>query len=479
MRSETLAPFLHANSSILDWRSHTHLSSQAILDAAENVAQGLVQGASVNGPVIISHARAVDVIPALFGVWLSQRNAVLVSPHLSAHEQINVAQFTGATAWLGPMDLKTQAVLNANIEQEPGAGEPSQPGLVLLTSGTTGKPKGVQLSLPALVQRLALNTQAISTGNLRHTLCVLPAFFGHGLIGNCMTPLSAGCELVLMDSPTMEEIAGLGSVIDDHEISFMSSVPSFWKLATKLSKPPVRNSLKRVHVGSAPLSIDDGERIIEWCGTNQFFNMFGMTEAANWISGGQFDPSAPSGGFVGKPWGGSLGILNEDGTVSPQGRGEVVIQSPSMMDQYLGDEEATDAAFVAGWFRTGDIGDLNPATGLTLVGRQKWEINRGGIKVQAEEVDQLLEGHSDVLEACAFAVPDRVAGEAVAAAVQLHGGAGVSLEDIREWCRHRARPDAVPIWIVELDELAKNSRGKLDRLVIRESACAARQREKH
>ncbi|MEO1398814.1 MAG: fatty acid--CoA ligase family protein, partial [Pseudomonadota bacterium] len=406
---------------------------------------------------------------------------VLVSADLSAHEQRTVLDVTGGVEWLGDLHLEAEDQLNANRiaseERFAHASTDGAPSVILMTSGTAGSPKGVHLTLHALIERVRLNREHIPAADMERTLCVLPAFFGHGLIGNCLTPLSVGSTLTLLDRPSVAEIATIGALIDEHQITFMSSVPSFWKVARKVSPKPKQSTLRRVHVGSAPLTAQDAEGVAEWCGTRTILNMYGMTEAANWISGGnalaerEEDPAPPD-GYVGHPWGGKFAILDRDGSRLSEGRGEVLLQTPSIMEGYWKAPDKTDAAFVDGWFRTGDIGELDTQNGLRLVGRTKWEINRSGMKIQAEEVDALLERHPAVLEACAFGVPDTVSGEAVAAAIVLNDGGNVSTEDIRRWCRNEARRDVVPIWLQQLSDLPKNDRGKLDRAKTREIALA-------
>ncbi|MEL6745608.1 MAG: fatty acid--CoA ligase family protein, partial [Pseudomonadota bacterium] len=343
------------------------------------------------------------------------------------------------------------------------------------------------LTLDALVQRVRLNLEFIPREDLERTLCVLPAFFGHGLIGNCLTPLAAGATLHLLDRPTMPELTKMGTIIDEHAITFMSSVPSFWKVVTKVAKPPKTNSLKRVHIGSAPLNQSDAQAVADWTGTQAIFNLYGMTEAANWISGGaalpNSVPKAENGtasdsenatdGYVGKPWGGEFAVATAEGTVSKHGKGEVLLKTPSLMTGYWNQPQKTQDAFHEGWFKTGDIGELSSDGGLRLVGRTKWEINRAGMKIQAEEVDALLERHPSVLEACAFGLPDAISGEVVAAAIKMDTNATESPEAIREWCRTQARKDVVPVWLQILEDLPKNDRGKLDRTKTKDEALQA------
>ena len=124
-----------------------------------------------------------------------------------------------------------------------------------------------------------------------------------------------------------------------------------------------------------------------------------MTETANWISGGTIADSDGQDGYVGAPWGGVFRIL-KDGFLHEQGQGEIVVNSPGQMLGLWDDPEKTETLMTGGFMRTGDIGVLHADQRLYLVGRSKHEINVGGIKVLAEEIDMLLEQHTDVVEAC-------------------------------------------------------------------------------
>jgi acyl-CoA synthetase (AMP-forming)/AMP-acid ligase II len=389
--------------------------------------------------------------------------AVAVNPQLGAEERSIVKAATGAVAWL---DAATELPAAAACAVEPlGLDEPA---LILMTSGTTGRPKGIAHSIRSLLARASLNIAAIGTGTLRESLCVLPVFFGHGLIGNVLTPLLAGGRVHLWQGPDMKALARLGDMLDQRAISFMSSVPSFWKIALRVSPRP-RHVLDRVHVGSAPLSIEQWREIAAWTGTDAVFNMLGMTETANWIGGGSLAEAAGRDGYVGSAWGGALAVLDDAGGIARSGRGEVLVQTPTLMLGYWDRPDLDAAAFLDGWFRTGDVGELGADGKLTLVGRLKSEINRGGIKVQAEEIDMLLERHPDIVEACAFGVPDPIAGEMVGAAIVLRDGTEFDVEKIKAWCRERVRAEAVPTRLWNLDAIPRNDRGKVVRAAVRDS----------
>ncbi len=435
--------------------------------AAMLAGLGLEHGARV----VVAEADPVDFVIAIFAAWQAGLAAVAVNPGLAGAEQQTVLDATGAGAWLGALRTAPPAARPRRSGPATPLGR-SAPALILMTSGTTGRPKGIAHSLDSLAARLAANIAAMGAPVLRQTLCVLPVFFGHGLIGNVLTPLFAGGHVHLWPTPTAAEMARLTPYVDAAQVSFMSSVPSFWKLALRLAPPPAR-PLERVHVGSAPLSIASWQAVADWAGTREIFNMFGMTETANWISGGRLDEAGDRDGYIGRPWGGSFAVRDATGAIHAEGRGEVLVRSPSLMLGYWERPDLDAEAFVDGWFRTGDTGELGADGALTLVGRIKSEINRGGIKVQAEEVDMLLERHPAIAEACAFGIPDAAAGETVAAAIVLRPGAAFAPEEIKAWCRTEARADAVPARLYALAAIPRNDRGKIVRAEVRRIAEAA------
>ena len=194
--------------------------------------------------------------------------------------------------------------------------------------------------------------------------------------------------------------------------------------------------------------------------------MFGMTETANWIGGGVLDDALGRDGYVGSSWEGDLAVLTDAG-ISQTGRGEVLVRTAGLMDGFWDAPDMTREAFTAGWFRSGDIGELATDGSLTLLGRLKTEINCAGIKILAEEVDMLLERHPAVAQACAFALDDPVSGEVVGAAVVREGSGDLDVEKLRKWAGDRARPDAVPRHIFLVEAIPLSDRGKIIRDAVR------------
>ncbi|MEP9389185.1 class I adenylate-forming enzyme family protein [Mesorhizobium sp. KR9-304] len=464
---------------LIDVRSGKRHSRDAIWQTVCERAVALAASGIERGDtVVVGQSDGAEFILDVFAAWTAGAVAVAVNPRLTPDEQRRVLASTGARLWLGPVACETPLRL---VEDKPAdlgvlasrALGLDVPALMLMTSGTTGTPKGVVHSLRSLSARLALNIDAIGLPDLARTLNVLPAFFGHGLIGNCLTALAGGGALHVWTGPDVAELRDLADFIDREKITFMSSVPSFWKIAMRMSEGP-KHPLARVHVGSAPLSLELWTEIGRWAGTKRVFNMYGMTETANWIGGASLEDPAAGDGLVGRAWGGSFGVLGEDGEVRQRGSGEVVLNSPSIMLGFHGMANKTSEVFHGSWFRTGDIGEIDADGRLFLVGRIKNEINRGGIKVPAEEIDMLLERHPDIAEACAFGLADPVSGEAVAVAIVMREGAQASDEAIKEWCRKHIRAEAAPSRIFRLAEIPRNERGKIVRSVVRETALSLR-----
>lgn len=472
--------YLGAAASLIDHRSGSRRDRAAIRrSVACRAAELRDAGVGRGDRVVLAHGDGAALIVDLLAVWSCAAAAVVVSHGVTPDERVIVRDKTKPRAWIGHAAPDGVASL-APAQFVTGAAESPEPAarlddvaLIMMTSGTTSRPKGVVLTHRAVQARLALNIAHIGGDDLAVALSVLPMHFGHGLIGNSLTPLAAGAQLVVWPEPGPTGLHALGEVVDEHGVTFMSSVPSLWRAALKLSPPPRRGALRRVHVGSAPLSAPLWSDIISWSGTRRVVNMYGITETANWIGGHSAEDGVPEDGLVGRPWGGAFRVARADGGLSATGRGEVAVNSPSLMAGYLDLPDMTAQSLAGDWFLTGDIGEIDEAGILRLVGRSKHEINRGGIKVPAEEIDALLERHPSVVEACAFALPDPLSGETVAAAIVLEPGTGDGAGEIRSWCEARIRREALPSRLFVLPALPRSDRGKLNRDIVRDACLVA------
>jgi acyl-CoA synthetase (AMP-forming)/AMP-acid ligase II len=454
-----------------------------VLNRANALAASDVKTGST---VIVARSGSAPFFADLFAVWTLGGTTVCIDPALTKNEIETLVEFVQPSALLVG-DVAIAARINVPVLELDhiagsttaaapiSASNPNDPALILFTSGTTGRPKGVVLSFQALLTRIALNRAAIGSASSMRTLVTLPTSFGHGLIGNALTPLLSGGDIVL--HPLGQRLAGdLGRIIDEFRIGFLSSVPAFWRMALKFSAAPSKNELARIHVGSAPLGADLWARIVEWSRA-EVVNCYGITELANWVAGASSRTEGIADGLVGKPWGAQAAIKDSSGTVRETGEGELVIKSPSAMSGYLRRPDLTAAVLVDGWYHTGDTGHIDEAGLIRLTGRIKDEINRAGFKVQPLEIDALLETHPAVSEACVFGIPDPVSGQIVAAAVRLAAGAKADGESLRQWCATRLRHEAIPErWFI-VDEIPRNKRGKINREDVRQRLAKSSQYE--
>jgi acyl-CoA synthetase (AMP-forming)/AMP-acid ligase II len=192
-----------------------------------------------------------------------------------------------------------------------------------------------------------------------------------------------------------------------------------------------------------------------------------MTEASHQMCSNPLPPGERRAGSVGPATGVEAAVLDDDWRPLPPGEvGEVAVRGRSVIDGYRDNPAANEASFRDGWFRTGDSGTLSDDGYVTLNGRIKELINRGGEKISPHEVEDALTSHPAVAEAVAYAVPDERYGEQVAAAVVLRGEA--SAPELARHCGDRLAAFKVPVSIALLDEIPKGPTGKVQRRLLAE-----------
>ena len=309
---------------------------------------------------------------------------------------------------------------------------------------------------------------------------MLPTHFGHGLICNCLFPWLSGCDLFIQPPFRPDLVAQLGSVVDEHEITFMSSVPAVWHIAQRIAQPPQAASLKRVFVGSAPLTSQLWDTVRSWSGTEEVFNAYGITETASWLAGTTVSGFTPEDGLVGEAWGGVIRVLEhadpsavtDPGSIRRAGEpGYVWVNTPALMRGYLDRDDLTENVVRNGWFLTGDIGVVDERGWLYLRGRERDEINKGGMKVYPSDIDAVIERFPATTDVCAFAIKEPTLGEDVGVAVVLAETDPATILELYEWTStHLARHQLPRAWYL-LSELPRTSRGKVSRQMVAEQ-CA-------
>lgn len=459
------------------------------------------RGLAPSDRVFVHFGNSIEFFVDVLAVWRLGGCVVPVDPRLSSFEIATLAEAARPrlSLWQEPPDSRTASALEglgvtALVESERGTApvDVSLPShsfaldddaLILFTSGTTGNPKGVVHTHRSLRARWTTLGQSLGHSSFRRTLCLLPTHFGHGLICNCLFPWLSGAELHLLPPFRGDIVAGLGALVDRHQISFLSSVPSVWRLALRTARPPEGGSLERVFCGSAPLSRAMWQQIQEWSGTPDVANAYGITETGSWTAGTTDGPFEPEDGLVGAPWGASVAVVrgsDPERPPSPENEceageeGDVWLATPALMKEYLDRPDLTAEVVRHGWFVTGDIGLLDERGRLYLRGRKREEINKGGMKVYPGDIDTAVEQFGGVVDVCTFAIDDPLYGQNVGVAVTLEEPHAQTLASLRSWLEDRIAPHQLPVRWYVLDEIPRTSRGKVNRAQIA-GVCAERQ----
>jgi acyl-CoA synthetase (AMP-forming)/AMP-acid ligase II len=192
---------------------------------------------------------------------------------------------------------------------------------------------------------------------------------------------------------------------------------------------------------------------------------YGMTEAAHQMASNPLPPARRKPGTVGPSAGPEIAIMADDGTLLGAGAtGEIVIRGDNVTSGYESNPKANAEAFVNGWFRTGDQGVLDAEGYVSITGRLKEIINRGGEKISPREIDEVLMEHPCVLQVVTFGIPHAKLGEEVGAVVVLREGMEATEQQLREFVAERVADFKVPRKLLFRDEIPKGATGKLQRI---------------
>ena len=355
-------------------------------------------------------------------------------------------------------------------EGGPGDGEPrgsegDAVALALHTSGTTSRPKLVPLTHANLLASARQIAATLALTPEDRCLGVMPLFHIHGLVASTLATLAAGGSLVCPPGFLAPRVLDW---LDEFRPTWLTAVPTMHQaILARARQPGARARLPRLRfLRSSSASLPPSLlRDLEETFACPVVEAYGMTEASHQIASNQLPPGRRRAGTVGVASGPEVAVVDAAGTRLAAGQvGEVVLRGPGVCRGYAGAPEATAAAFFGDWFRTGDQGHLDEEGVLTLTGRLKELINRGGEKISPREIDEVLLEHPAVRQAVAFAMPHPSLGEDVAAAVVLHPGQAADERDLREHVAARLAPFKVPARLVLVDAIPMGPTGKLQRL---------------
>ncbi len=408
-----------------------------------------------------------------FEFYLSDLNAkALVVEHDSQSPAIAVAQKLGvrildlhAGAAAGDFTLRPRDGGASAAAATPGLAQPDDVSMVLHTSGTTSRPKIVPLSQRNLCASATHIARTLQFGPTDCGLNIMPLFHIHGLIAGVLAPLAAGSQVFC--TPGFNALKFFGWM-EEAKPTWYTAVPTMHQAivgrAGKNAEVIKRYPLRFVRSSSSSMP-PQVIREIEAAFNAPLIESYGMTEATHQMASNPLPPAVRKPGSVGIAAGPEIAILSEDGAVLPQGAvGEIAIRGPNVTAGYESNAKANAEAFVNGWFRTGDQGTMDADGYLSLTGRLKEIINRGGEKISPREVDEILMDHAAVAQVVCFGMPHPKLGEEVAAVVVLREGAAATERELQDFVSQRAADFKVPKKILFMDEIPKGATGKLQRI---------------
>jgi acyl-CoA synthetase (AMP-forming)/AMP-acid ligase II len=341
--------------------------------------------------------------------------------------------------------------------------------LVLHTSGTTSRPKIVPLSQTNICATARHIGTSLALTPADRCLNTMPLFHIHGLMAAVLSSLAAGASVHC--TPGFNALKFF-AWLDEVKPTWYTAVPTMHQAillrAGRNQDSVARSTLRFIRSSSSslPPSVLAELEATFHC---PVIEAYGMTEAAHQMASNPLPPGIRKPGSVGLAAGPEVSIMDETGNLLPAGAvGEVVIRGPNVTRGYESNPTANAGAFTNGWFRTGDQGVIDSEGYLSLTGRLKELINRGGEKISPREVDEILLDHEAVEQALTFALPHDMLGEDVAAAVVLREGKVADERALRDFCAQRLADFKVPRKIVFLTEIPKGATGKLQRIGLAE-----------
>jgi acyl-CoA synthetase (AMP-forming)/AMP-acid ligase II len=336
--------------------------------------------------------------------------------------------------------------------------------MILHTSGTTSRPKRVPIRHRNLVASAGNIINAYQLSSVDTTLCLMPLFHIHGLVGCLLSTFASGGTLVC---PNGFNALEFWKLVDAYKPTWYSAAPTMHQAilarASRNEEIVKANTFRFIRSSSAPLPPVIIEQM-ETTFNSPVLESYSMTEAAHLMTTNPLPPKIRKPGSVGYGFGVEAGIMDEAGNLLEKGQlGEVVVKGANVVDGYENNPEANAKAFTNGWFRTGDQGMIDEDGYLRLTGRLKELINRGGEKISPLEVDDILLRHPAVAEAIAFAVPHKMLGEEIHAAIVVKDKS-ITEQELKTHCSTLLAEFKVPRQFHILEELPRGATGKLQRL---------------
>ena len=372
-----------------------------------------------------------------------------------------------------------QAMIEAGAEAGAGAGLPTTPidpdavANLQYTSGTTGNPKGVQLTHHNLVNNAQLTARGLGLTEHDRVCQTFPLYHCAGYTVSSLAALLTGAAFVLPSR--MFDPRAMLETIEQEKITVLLAVPSMYLAA--LEQPDFERfdvaSVRVLLTGGAACSCELIQRLEQKFGTREIYNAYGQTESSPTVTMCDKESSAEQRAVtIGRAMPNTEIKIADAATGEPVPlgqQGEICARGYFTMKGYDDEPEATrQAVDASGWLHTGDLGVMREDGYVVLTGRAKDMINRGGENIYPKEIENLLQTHPKIAEACVLGLPDERLGEIVIAWVRLKAGEICGEYEIREFCRGKSAHFKIPQHIRVVESFPMTASGKVQKFRIRE-----------
>jgi long-chain acyl-CoA synthetase len=458
----------------------TSLSNRQFYDRVLAAAGLFAEVGIGRGDVVaIMLPNQVEFVVAMFAAWRLGAAVTPLNPNLTAQEAVHqlsdskaklLVNVTGETIAEQVQALPVSA-LRGEVQfgahyVGPTVEDTSALALLIYTSGTTGLPKGVMLDHANIEAMTAMSRYATQITAADHCLLVLPLFHVNGIVVSILLPLDAGSQVTIR---ARFDIETFFTDVERLRPTYFSAVPTIYALLHALPGQvrPDTSSLRFGICGAAPapagllanFEARYGFPVVEG---------YGLSEGTCASTINPFN-GVRKAGTVGLPFPGQrVAIADANGRHLPVGEtGEVLVQGPNVMRGYLGKPEETAKTVVDGWLHTGDLGSFDADGYLSIVGRLKEMIIRGGENIYPKEIEDALNANPAVMESAVIGAPHETLGEVVIAYVAFRNGEHVDPEGLDAHCAERLTRYKRPAAIHVVDSLPKNAMGKIDKPKLR------------
>ena len=458
----------------LTWQE---LHQHAVRIATHLTAQGIAKGDSV----ALMQPNCRDGVLALYGVLYGGFRATMINliagadaiayaldhsearhafVHEDAHAIFQQATKPGQVACLDINGADSAPLFDLDATDQ---------ALLMYTSGTTGRPKGVVHTHASLLAGGWTTAIAHALSPSDCGLCVLPIYHINGLCVTLMGALVSGGSVAMCPKFSASQFLGHAGIAKATWFSVVPTIISHLLHGETNPDQATRTTLRFGRSASSALAPDVQTAFESRFGV-PIVETMGLTETAAQILSNPLPPGVRKIGSPGMAYGNEVCILAEDLTpTAADQEGEICVRGPNVMLEYLKNPEATASTFTPdGWLRTGDLGRKDTDGYLFVTGRLKELIIKGGENIAPREIDEALYSHSDVIEAAAFARPCKSYGERVEAAVKIKDGSTLTNAELIALCAQKIGAFKAPDIVHILDDLPKGPSGKIQRLKIAE-----------